>query len=255
MSNKILEGIKAISFDFWYTIARYETEAEWGKQDRIRVEAFSRILRDYGIELSEEQIEVTLLEVGTECEAERLTSEIEVPSREVVSRILTRLGLRKRIAGGLSVLLRAFDEALLQVKVVPEANAMEVLAELKKRGYPLALLSNTSHGHIIRRIMDREGLSQFFSHLLYTDEIGPRKPNPKAFEIMLERLGSKAEETMHVGDRHELDILGSRRSHIRSVLYIPLGNCWQDGMPKPDFCIHDLKEIIKDEGGEEGKEV
>lgn len=244
-STSIFEGIKAISFDFWYTVGRYQSEAEWKRQDAIRVKEFSEILNQLGFKFPLDIIERTLADVGAECEAERLRTEMEVPSREVVTRFVKRLGIKKQIAGGLTRLLQAFDEALLKINVVPEPGALEVLRELKGRGYPLALLSNTSHGHIIRRIMDREGLSPYFDHLLYTDELGPRKPNPLAFSIMLERLGSAAEETIHIGDRLELDILGARRSHVRSVLYAPAGECYQDGMPKPDFCIGSLDELLK----------
>ena len=246
MSSPILESVKAVSFDFWYTIGRYESDAEWKHQDSIRVMEFSQVLADYGVSLSLAQIEQTLQDVGAECEAERLKTEMEVPAREVVSRFLTRLGIRKQVAGGLSELLRFYDEALLKVKIIAEPQAIEVLGELKRRGYPLALLSNTSHGHIIRRIMDREGLTEFFDHLLYSDEIGPRKPNPEAFRILLDRLGTRPEETVHIGDRLELDVLGARRSNLRSVLYTPGDDCCQDGLPRPDFCIHALGELIED---------
>jgi putative hydrolase of the HAD superfamily len=245
MGNLILNGIKAISFDFWYTIGRYKSEAEWKHQDTIRITEFSRILTDHGISLSQDRIEQTLQDVGAECEAERLRTEMEVPSREVVSRFLTRLGIRKRVAGGLSELLRSFDEALLKVKIVAEPQAIEVLGELKRRGYPLALLSNTSHGHIIKKIMDQEGLAPFFDHLLYSDQIGPRKPSPAAFRILLDRLGTRSEETAHIGDRLELDILGARRSNIRSVLYESNRDYCYDGYPRPDFCIKSLKELIE----------
>jgi len=246
MENEILEGIKALSFDFWYTIGRYETEEEWKRQDQIRVKEFKQILAERGVEISKSQIGCTLQDVGAECEAERLKTEMEISSREVVSRFLTRLGIRKQIAGGLSELLRSFDEALLKVTIVAEPQAIEVLAELKRRGYTLALLSNTSHGHIIRRIMDREGLSPFFDHLLYTDEIGPRKPNPQAFRILLDRVDTEPKETAHIGDRLELDVLGARRSGIRSILYASNRDTCYNGLPRPHFCIHSLGELIED---------
>lgn len=246
MENLILQGIKAVSFDFWYTIGRYETEAEWQRQDELRVAEFSLILKELGFRFTDELIDRTLSEVGAECEAERLRTEMEVPSREIIRRFLTRLGIRKQVAGGSNKLLKSFDESLLNVKIIAQPGAVEVLSELKHRGYPLALLSNTSHGHIIKRIMDREGLTKFFDHLLYTDEIGPRKPNPEAFRILLDRLGTRPEETVHVGDRIDLDVLGARRSGIRNVLYAPGGDCYQDGLPRPDFCIHTLGELIED---------
>jgi len=246
MANPILQGIRGISFDFWYTIGRYESEGEWAKQDTLRVEGFSAILSTYGAPLAKEQIAQTLEEVEMECEDERLRTEMEVASHEVVFRFLARLELNKQVAAGLSSLIRTFDEALLAVKVVAEPGAKEVLAELKRRGYPLALLCNTSHGHIIREIMEREGLTPFFSHLLYSDEIGPRKPNPKAFGFLLESLGTRPEETLHVGDRLELDVLGARRAGIRSVLYQSSMEYCYDGYPRPDFCIPRLEVILRE---------
>ncbi|MBN2378778.1 HAD family hydrolase [candidate division WOR-3 bacterium] len=246
MANPILEGIKGISFDFWYTIGRYESEAEWARQDAFRVEGFSRILSAHGCTIDTEKIARVLQEVGTECEEERLRAETEIASHELVYRFLTRLDIQKQLAAGLSAMIKVFDESLLAVKIIAEPGAKEVLSALKDRGYPLALLSNTSHGHIIRQIMDREGLTPFFDHLIYTDEIGPRKPNPKAFEFLLERLGTEPQETVHIGDRLELDVLGARRSGIRSVLYQSNRDYCYDGYPRPDFCIHRLKELIED---------
>lgn len=247
MTSEILAGIKTVIFDFWYTIARYETEAEWARQDDIRVKEFCEILTGLGYPAEKEKIANTLQQVGMECEQERVRTEIEVSSRQVVMRFLTRLGIRKQVAGGIERLVKSFDESLLAVSIVAEPGALEVLAELKQRGYPLALLSNTSHGHVIKRIMDREGLSTFFDHLFYTDQMGPRKPSPEAFKIVLDALGTEHAETAHVGDRLELDVLGARRSGIRSVLYASNSDICYDGYPRPDFCIHDLRELITEE--------
>lgn len=247
MANPILEGIKGISFDFWYTIGRYESEAEWARQDAFRVAGFTKILAAHGGFNSPEQIAKILQDVGTECEEERLRTDMEIGSHEVVYRFLSRLGIRKQLASGLSALIKVFDESLLAVKVIAEPGAIKVLSELKDRGYPLVLLSNTSHGHIIRQIMDREGLTTYFEHTLFTDEIGPRKPHPDAFRFMLERLGTKPEETVHIGDRLELDVLGARRTGIRSVLYQSSRDYCYDGYPRPDFCISRLEELIEEE--------
>ncbi|GEM_PF-946043 len=247
MTNSILSGIKAISFDFWYTIARYETEAEWKRQDEIRVEDFSRILTNHGFNFSKELIENTLRQIEEECDAERSRTEMEIASRELVSRFCKRLGIKKQIAGGQSALLKAFDEALLKVKIIAEPGVLKTLDKLKRMGYPLALLSNTSHGHVIKKIMDTVGLTPFFDILLYTDEIGPRKPNREAFNILLKKLETQAKETLHIGDRPELDVLGARRLGIRSVLYQWNSNCSKNTSPRPDFCITSLEELIKEE--------
>ena len=44
------------------------------------------------------------------------------------------------------------------------------------------------------------------------------KPDPRFFEIALERSGARRESTIHVGDLYEVDVRGARAAGIEPVL-------------------------------------
>lgn len=63
----------------------------------------------------------------------------------------------------------------------------------------LAVLSNSGDG--ARREEERRfGLSRLFDPILYSHEIGVNKPDPRAYEIAIERLGVPAEKIMFIDD-------------------------------------------------------
>jgi putative hydrolase of the HAD superfamily len=44
------------------------------------------------------------------------------------------------------------------------------------------------------------------------------KPDPRLFEIALERAGARAETTLHVGDFYWIDVRGARAAGVHPVL-------------------------------------
>lgn len=44
------------------------------------------------------------------------------------------------------------------------------------------------------------------------------KPDPRLFEIALERSGARRDETLHVGDLYHVDVLGARAAGLRAAL-------------------------------------
>jgi putative hydrolase of the HAD superfamily len=44
------------------------------------------------------------------------------------------------------------------------------------------------------------------------------KPDPRLFEIALDRSGARRDTTIHVGDLYQVDVVGARAAGIRGVL-------------------------------------
>jgi putative hydrolase of the HAD superfamily len=44
------------------------------------------------------------------------------------------------------------------------------------------------------------------------------KPDPEIFRIALERSGSDAETTLHVGDIYHVDVVGARAAGLQAIL-------------------------------------
>jgi len=91
----------------------------------------------------------------------------------------------------------------------------DVLEKLSKR-YKLALLSNTM-SDTPRIVLQQTRLIDNFDVVVCSRDLGIRKPNPRIFSYVLEKLGVEAVEAVHVGDSVEADMEGALRAGITSI--------------------------------------
>lgn len=119
----------------------------------------------------------------------------------------------------------ATDAALRELKAfhdventwdVVTAGATDVLHRVRQAGLKTVVVSN-SNGRI-KHLFGRVGLLEHFDLVLDSQEEGVEKPDPRLFQIALERSGSDAASTIHCGDLYEIDIVGARAAGLPAVL-------------------------------------
>jgi putative hydrolase of the HAD superfamily len=98
---------------------------------------------------------------------------------------------------------------------VPD-DVVPTLSALRALGLKLVVVSN-ANGRL-RHLFDRLGLTSYFDVLFDSFEEGVEKPDPRLFHIALERSGSAASATMHVGDLYHIDVVGARAAGLAAVL-------------------------------------
>jgi putative hydrolase of the HAD superfamily len=103
---------------------------------------------------------------------------------------------------------------------VVEPGTEDVLAELRRRGLRLAVISN-SDGKIEADLL-AAGLGQHFAFVLDSSVVGVEKPDVAIFTMALTRLDLPPAEALYVGDVYAIDVLGARRAGIEAVLMDPL---------------------------------
>ena len=96
----------------------------------------------------------------------------------------------------------------------------EVLAELRKKGYKLGIITNTitsreEHVRIALRKIDAE---IYFDVILTSVDVGHEKPDERIFMTALRALKVKPHEAMMVGNRISTDIVGGNRMGMKTVL-------------------------------------
>ena len=97
--------------------------------------------------------------------------------------------------------------------VVPLPGAQRTLAGLRERGIALAVLTN-GWNPMQRLKAEQAG---FLGPILVSSEIGVRKPEPGAFEILLRTLGTQPQHTLYVGDDAASDVAGAQRAGMQTV--------------------------------------
>ena len=83
--------------------------------------------------------------------------------------------------------------------------------ETLREKYNLGLLSNGNS------YPERCGLEGIFQFIIFSQEYGVEKPDPKIFQITLEKAGCSKQELLHVGDSLETDITGAIKAGINCV--------------------------------------
>lgn len=129
-------------------------------------------------------------------------------------------------------------------ELVPDG-VVPALEALAARGLRLTVVSN-ANGTLCAH-MDRLGLSRYVHCVLDSYDFGVEKPDPRLFEIALERSGADPETTIHVGDLYQVDVVGARAAGLRGVLLDEKG--LYEGVDCPR--VRSLAELVnRIQGGE-----
>jgi len=124
----------------------------------------------------------------------------------------------------------------------------QLLAELRAQ-LRLGICSNFSHTPTAIEVLDEAALTPHLDAIVISEQVGVRKPRPEIFQEMLDRLETRPEETLHVGDRLEADVRGAARLGLITVWITrrvrdPEAQLAQYDGPEPSHVIADLTELI-----------
>ncbi len=118
-------------------------------------------------------------------------------------------------------------------------DVIPVLRELKRRGYKIALLTNTPWGcpsKIWLTELTRYKLTEYLDEAVCGYDVGWRKPDPRPFKHLLEKLNIEPEKCLFVGDNPQWDIEGPRSLGMNTLLIDRTGR-------NPD-AVHGLDEVL-----------
>jgi HAD superfamily hydrolase (TIGR01509 family) len=123
--------------------------------------------------------------------------------------------------------------------------AIETLTTLKARGLRLGAISNTIQpGRFLATNLQRWGLTELFDVRVYSSDIGVAKPNPKIFQVGLERMGVAAENAVYVGDRLVPDVGGAHGVGMKAVLIEVAHRVESHQAIVPDAQVKELPELL-----------
>jgi putative hydrolase of the HAD superfamily len=93
-----------------------------------------------------------------------------------------------------------------------------VLAELA-RDYALGVVSNF-YGNV-ERILRDAGIRSSLRVVADSTRVGAEKPDASIFHFALARVGAAPDQTLHVGDSYERDVLAARAAGLRAAWLTP----------------------------------
>jgi putative hydrolase of the HAD superfamily len=99
---------------------------------------------------------------------------------------------------------------------VATAGGPGVVAELKRRGLRLGVVSNAEG--LVARDLDRAGYRGMFETVVDSHLVGVEKPDPAIFAIALARMNLSPASAVFVGDVPAVDVVGARAAGLTPLL-------------------------------------
>jgi len=99
----------------------------------------------------------------------------------------------------------------------PAEHASRVLEALRTRGCRLGLVSNVSDPDGGRAILSNLGLDHYFDVVVFSGDVGWRKPDRRLFERAIALMDAAPEQIAHVGDELRADVWGAGRCGMATV--------------------------------------
>ena len=204
---------QAVLFDLWGTLA---TAAPGSADDALRRA------------LAAAKVEKPFADVKSAWERAQAAEPADDRERDLEARFaetFRALGMKARFAkADAKVAAKRYVEEL-GASLRPYPETLDALRALPA-GTRVGVLSNFPDAAVLRRALDRMGLSGRLDAVVCSGEVGWRKPDARPFRLALERLGATPEETLMVGDGED-DVAGAVALGMRTAFVA------RDGGPAP----------------------
>jgi putative hydrolase of the HAD superfamily len=133
------------------------------------------------------------------------------PIRDAIVDVGTRLEIDLDVEAILALRLEFMRDLL-----VPDVGVAETLAELRRRGIPTALVSNSTED--VALVWTETPFAGLFDTAVFSATAGFMKPDPEIYQLALRELPVSASEALFVGDGANDELEGARVVGMTPVL-------------------------------------
>ena len=244
--------IKAITFDLWDTVFIDDTDEPKRKAAGKPTKAVER--RELVKQFADKHQQISQEIVNAAYNAQDAAFRKAWHDQHITWSVNERLEIVLRGLGvtlpedEMAELVKLHEEMELEFRPNFVPGVHEAIKSLSEK-YKLGVISDAifSPGRSLRTLLEGEGLLQYFTTFVFSDEVGCSKPAECVFSAAKEGLGVEFNEIVHIGDREHNDILGPEKMGMKSILCIAAFDRGSD-RNRADACFEDygeLPELIK----------
>ena len=143
----------------------------------------------------------------------------------------------KFLAAGIVAYRRAREANLM---AYPNVN--KTLMALAKSSIKMGLVSDAPSREAWMRIYYLN-LYHFFDVVITLDDSGERKPSAKPFQMALDRMGLRPEETVMIGDWPERDVVGAQQIGMKTA-FARYGDTFGTLQSGADWDLDDIYQLV-----------
>ena len=100
--------------------------------------------------------------------------------------------------------------------MVPRNDAITTLTQLKSLGFKIGLISDCTYE--IPLIWDKTSFSQHFDSVIFSCNVGIKKPDPKIYHLACRDLKVKPKNCLYIGDGSSRELSGALRVGMFPIL-------------------------------------
>jgi putative hydrolase of the HAD superfamily len=233
--------MKAVIFDLGHTLIDYYHD--WSAPEGRTVSRLYRLAREAGSHMQEAEFRGSVIATLQRDRERKSLDMLEVPLERVLGNILGNAGClvdEGLIQDALEIFYSALQE---DRRLIP--GTVEMLERVRDRGCAVGLVSDVAWGlpsEYPLRDLRHYGLERFFDDMIFSTDVGLRKPHPRMFKMALFNLGAGSGDSMFVGNSLQADIRGAKGVGMRAVLKKSAYFQPDDGIV-PDHIVDDWEDL------------
>lgn len=237
--------IKALLFDINGTVVDILTDESSGEIYRT----VSNLLNFYGVNITPDDFRTQFWQLNKE---QRRASAEEYPEfdvQQIFKTIISRYGSpatkhlsvskQRLLPEILSEVFRA--ASLFKLELYPGVKS--VLDELKK-DYQLAAVSDAQKVWAMPEL-NALGLSDYFSPIVISSDLGYRKPDERIFQNALDEMKVSADEVIFIGNDMYRDVLGGHKAGFRTIYFKSNQGDQRSRGVEPDYIIYEFSQLLE----------
>jgi putative hydrolase of the HAD superfamily len=209
--------MKAVVFDLGHTLIDYYSN--WEAPELKAIERSYRLAMENGSEAEPDKFQSDLRKMLVDGRVRKEKELVEIPLYQVLDTIFQRHGCEvtdEMLVEGMDI----FYGVLVEDRdLVP--GTIEMLEMVQDKGYAIGLVSDVAWGlpsEYPQRDMGFFNITEYFDDMVFSTDVGLRKPHPKMFKIALSNLGAEADRSIFVGNSLQCDVKGALGVGMTAVL-------------------------------------
>ena len=211
--------IRAVTFDLWETLL-FERDGANLQRTAARCRNLAAVLNGFGVQSSPEQVDLAIkTAISTLISAWDKNKDVSHADQlKLIIQAIPRAAAKFK-EGWLGQLSTAFVSPVFEVRPYLNSDARKVLQELKTRGKLTALICNTglTPGSGLRVLLAEFHVAECFDLMIFSEEVGIRKPDPEIFNLASRGLKVEPCEAVHVGDNLKSDVWGAKNAGFKAI--------------------------------------
>lgn len=205
--------IKAVFLDFWGTM--FSPSVSLDEYYEIRVKKLHETLSKKISGLSLNDIRNSFWSVRKLCDSVR-ELHVEVPIKFEIKLMLHHLQFYQFDESFIKLLASSYMYPFVYC-TKPKDDLKCFLDKISSLNLRLGLISNVMSGRHVIEALKRWNLDFYFEVMVFSDEVGFRKPRPEIFKYALSQLNVHAEESLMIGDDFKADIEGALNVNMNAI--------------------------------------